>query len=157
MLPMGEGRVGRSIQELSAASLSLLAVLLGGCGGGDGGGVPVGPGGELSCTSSEANPTDGGLPIQVCEEASGLNAQQAQMFQQQCSTTPPGTVTPSTANVQLAPAPCSRDHALGGCRITAGGLTEAIWYYDDGSGLQAPSDIQTLCGTIGATFIPANG
>jgi hypothetical protein len=151
------GRVGRSIGLSCAASLSLLAALFtasAGCGGGGGDGLNIGSGGEVSCTVSESSLTDGGLPLQVCEEASGLTAQQAQQFQQQCA--PTGT-TSGGASAHFAAAPCSRNHALGGCRITAGGITETGWYYDDGSGLQTSADIQSLCASAGATFIPPSG
>jgi len=152
---MVDGRVARWVRVLASASLSLLAVVTADCGGGGGGGgLIIGPGGEASCTVSESL-GDGGLPLQVCDEVTGLNAQQAQQFQQQCSTQ--GMSAPAGETVHFAGAPCSRDHALGGCKLTVGGLTETGWYYDDGSGLQTSADIQSLCAAAGATFIPPNG
>jgi hypothetical protein len=143
-----------------SASLPLLAGVLTGCGGGgggsffDGGGGGVATGGEASCTVTESL-GDGGLPLQVCAEESGVSAQQAQQLQQQCSTQ--GATAPAGATVRFANGPCPRDHALGGCKLTVAGVTETAWYYDDGSGLQTSADIQSLCATAGAAFVPPNG
>jgi hypothetical protein len=106
--------------------------------------------GTASCTISEMV---AGLSDQICEEASGLSATQAQQLMQQCML--PGGGTGADAGISqqamYAAGPCSRINALGGCREVQGGITVVAWYY------QAPgftaADIQMLCAEAGATYV----
>jgi hypothetical protein len=116
-----------------------------GCGGGSS------YDGVVSCAVSES--AGDGILLQICEEVTGYTAAQAQQVEQGCSQTLGLADAGVSANETSAFAPCSRTHALGGCKIVAGTQTVTEWYYDDGSGLQTSANIQTLCSGIGATFV----
>jgi hypothetical protein len=114
-----------------------------GCGGG--GGVA----GEGSCTLSEATGT--AVALQLCEEAMGLSAAQLDQLRQSCMVSGGGLPDAGVeVSAQFSAGPCSRVGALGGCRVVQGAITETIWYYGGGG---APSDIQTLCASAGATYV----
>ena len=89
--------------------------------------------GTLSCTESE---TVAGMTIMLCVEASCLNAQQETQLRQQCSTgvTMPGTGADGGISISehVSDSPCSHVNALGGCKVTQGGITETGWYYQNG-------------------------
>jgi hypothetical protein len=136
------------------STLKVVAVVLaiGGtaCGGGSSNTTGV-----VSCTLTE---NVGGLGVlQICEE---LPAADRSQTQQGC-TLPSGSLPADagiSAQAHFADAPCSHVNALGGCRVTNAGVTETIWYYGADVGDadvpgQTSSDIQSLCGTIGATFV----
>jgi hypothetical protein len=136
---------GRLILEIA---IVVLAIGGAACGGGS-----SNTSGVVSCTIAE---NVGGLGVlQVCEE---LPAADSQQVQQGC-VLPAGSLPPDagvSATAQFANGPCSHVNALGGCRVTSGGVTESIWYYgsgDDSGVSQTPADIQTLCGTINATYV----
>jgi hypothetical protein len=90
--------------------------------------------------------------IEICLEASGAAGQS---LQQSCAQ---AAAQSSGVTVTFAEAPCSRVNALGACRITAGGIVEDAWYYNNGVDAgyagQTSADIQMLCAQEGATFLP---
>ncbi len=135
-----------------AFTLVILATgIVGACGGGSG---VDGYAGVVSCSISESD--GNGNVIQLCEEITGYTAQEAQQVEQSCSQMLGG---PDAGGLGVGEQgsfqPCSHVHALGGCKLTEGSQTVTEWYYDDGSGLQTPADIQTLCAGVGAAFVPA--
>lgn len=113
--------------------------------------------GTASCTISETV-TGGGSTIgsKLCQEVENLTAAQAQQFMQQCmlSGGAGGLGPDAGVNAQTiyAAGPCSHNGALGGCSIIQGGITSIAWYYQMGTFTSA--DIQQLCTTAGATFLP---
>jgi hypothetical protein len=129
--------------------LGLGALAAAGCGGG-GGTV----GGVVSCTLTENVGTLG--LIQLCEELPPSEGAQAR---QGCSVNMSlGGLGDAGVSVKgtYAPGPCSHVNALGGCRITSGGVTVTEWYYGSGDGGVASgtsADIQMLCAGIGAAFV----
>lgn len=121
-----------------ASLLAMLAASGGGCGGSSG---------TTSCTVSQ---DEGSLGVlKICIEAP------ASVFAQGCE--PAGSTTGDAGlAVNVADAPCSRAGALGGCRIASGGISETVWYYQEGadaSGGAMSSDVQMLCAAAGATFV----
>jgi hypothetical protein len=112
--------------------------------GNDGGG---GPSGVASCTISESLGT---AVIKLCDEVSGP-ADAVAAIQQSCTAPAADAGVSVQANFQNGP--CSHAGALGGCRVTDNAAVVTIWYYDDGSGLQTPADIQMLCAADGATYV----
>ena len=138
----------RGLRSMSITLVILATGFTGGCGGGS----DVGSySGVVSCSISES--AGDGILLQLCQEVTGYTAQQAQQVEQGCSQML-GTDAGVGADVKGSFQPCSHVHALGGCKITQGGLSVTEWYYDDGSGLQTPASIQTLCAGLG-TFVPA--
>jgi hypothetical protein len=135
------------------AILIAAAVVGAGCGGSS----SVGVGGLVSCTIAESIGGDAGVSLKICEEVTG-SPQAAQQIRQSCMASGAGTGLLADAGLQVGATfqngPCSRVGALGGCEVTQSGVTETGWYYDDGTGLQTSADIQTLCATAGATFVP---
>jgi hypothetical protein len=135
-------------QVVMLAAISALA----GCGGSAGDGGNGGTiGGVVSCTLGEQTPIG---TLMICEEASGLDATMTSNFQMDC-VVPPGSADAGIAfDAHFAHAPCSRVGALGGCRVQMGTVTVTGWYYNVGStSTSSSSEIQSLCNTIGATFI----
>ena len=116
---------------------SLAATLAAGCADG---------GGTISCTVSQ---DDGALGVlRICLEAP------ANTLSQGC--TPAGSTGDGGVGVSVAEGPCSRVGAVGGCRISSGGVSETIWYYQDGTDAgngPMSSDIRALCAEGGATFV----
>jgi hypothetical protein len=122
-------------------------VVIAGCGGGDGTGGGLSPGGTYSCRAALPG-VDGGMGmVAVCLEASGGTAQDLASNRQQCM----------TQGNTFASEPCPRDGALGGCRETLAGSSLALttWYYADSSGLQTSDDIRMLCEGL-ASVAPAS-
>ena len=141
------------MRSLRSGAITLV-ILATGIAGACGGGSDVGSySGLVSCAISES--AGDGIVLQLCEEITGYSAQQAQQVEQSCSRV---LGTPDAgglgAGVRGSFQPCSHLHALGGCKITQGSQSVTEWYYDDGSGLQTPADIQALCAGLG-TFVPA--
>ena len=112
------------------------------------------PPGTASCTISQM--VSGGgttLSQKICEEGTNLSSSQAQQLMQQCMVGGGfGADAGFSQMATFASAPCSRDGALGGCRVTQAGMTVVAWYYQMGSFTSA--DIQQLCASAGATFVP---
>lgn len=55
-------------------------------------------------------------------------------------------------SITYADGPCSHTNALGGCRMSANGVTATVWYYrPEGAG--SSPDIQALCKSAGATYV----
>jgi len=133
--------------QLMLASAAAMAV--GGCGSDDGNGGAIGD--VVSCSLGEQTPLG---TLMVCDEASGLDAATVSGFQMGCMAPPNGAQTAVPFTIQFAHAPCSRAGALGGCRVQSGGETVTAWYYNIGStGTIRSTDIQSLCNSIGATFV----
>src|SRR5262249_12075815 len=126
-------------------ALALAAVTaVAGCGGSSG---------VVSCTLTESVGASGALKI--CEEVAAANRQQ---LAQGCMS--PGGVGGADSGVSLnaefADAPCSHEGALGGCRITSGGVTVTEWWYAFGdAGVSGTSlDIRMLCANVpGGVYI----
>jgi hypothetical protein len=104
-------------------------------------------GGTFSCTVSENEGSQGVLKI--CIEAP------ASVFSQGCE--PAGSPAGDGGiAVNVVDGPCSHLAALGGCRITSGGVVETVWYYQAGTDAgigSMSSDVQMLCAEAGATFV----
>jgi len=119
-----------------------------GCGGSDA------PPGTASCTISQMV-SNGGLSLsqKICEEGENLSASQVQQLMQECMVNNGfgGADAGISQMGTYAAAPCSHDGALGGCRVTQGGMTVVAWYYQMGTFTSA--DIQQLCTTAGAQFV----
>jgi len=132
---------GRSILEIVAVVAALGGAA---CGGGS-----SNTSGVVSCTLSE---NVGGLGVlQICEE---LPASQRQQTQQGCVAN--GSLPDSGVSIgaHFADGPCSHVDALGGCRVVNPAGTATVWYYGaPDAGAQTSADIQSLCGTIGATYV----
>jgi len=112
-------------------------VFIAGCGGSDGAGGGLPPGGTSSCRAAFPG-VDGGMGmLAVCLEVSGGTAQDQASARQQCM---------GQGNT-FAEAPCPREAALGGCREMVAGASLAVttWYYADSSGLGTSDDIRMLC------------
>ena len=142
-----------SARLFAAVAIAVTATACGGGGGKtDGGGLVndggVGTAGVASCTLSESL---GGTTLKLCEEVSGP-ADAVQAVQQGCTAQ---GIPDAGVQVQadFRNGPCSHTGALGGCRVAQGPAVATIWYYDDGSGLQTPADIQMLCTSAGAQYI----
>ena len=124
-----------------------LAAMSAGCGGNSG------AGGTASCTLRQTTPADGGAAIKECDEASG-SAQVVQAVHEGCL---------ADANIfadagvplaaDFASAACPHAGAVGGCRETGPGVTQTVWYYDDGSGTVTVADVQTTCASVGKMFV----
>ena len=119
------------------------AIAVASCGGGDSGGT-------ASCTLSENIGSLG--TIKICEEGSG--SARASLAQACKSST---SALLADAGVQMsmtfADAPCSHVNAVGGCQVTQGGETVAIWYYQDPTNSMSTSDVQNLCSTAGEKYL----
>jgi len=135
---------------LALPSVLAFAVGTAGCGGSQEA-VP----GTASCTISQTLGAAGGMLSQrICEESMGLSAAQVQQLMQQCMIPgggPGGAGAGFSQQAMFAPAPCSRDGALGGCRVVQAGMTVTAWYYEMGTFTSA--DIQQLCTLAGETFV----
>ena len=137
-------------RKVVLAPVLAFALSISGCGGSSSDAVA----GTASCTISQMLGGGGTtLSQKICEEGMNLTAAQAQQLMQQCMVT--GGLGPDAGLSQQATfssGPCSRDGALGGCRVAQGGMTVVAWYYEMGTFTSA--DIQQLCTTAGATFVP---
>jgi len=110
--------------------------------------------GTASCTVSQML-SGGGTTLsqKICEESTDLSAAQVQQLKQQCMVSGGfGADAGLSQQATFSNGPCSHDGALGGCRVTQGGVTSTGWYYQMGSFTSA--DIQQLCASAGATFVP---
>jgi len=132
----------RSARILIAVVAIAVAAGAAGCGG---------SGGSGSCTLGESIP-DAGIALSICEEVTGASDEDLNMLRQSCML--PGGLPDAgfQVNAHYSDGPCSRVGALGGCRVTSGGLTATVWYYAAGGGTSA--DIETLCTQAGTTFVP---
>ena len=95
------------------------------------------------------------LSQRICEEDMGLSPAQQQQLMQQCIVSGSGGLGADAGISQhatFAAGPCSRDGALGGCRVVQGGITSIAWYYQMGTFTAA--DIQQVCTAAGASFVP---
>jgi hypothetical protein len=120
--------------------LTLSAVAALGCGGSSG------SSGLVSCTLSASAGGDTEV-LMFCQEASGA---QGDSIRQQCPAGAGLTDGGVSARYQLGSG-CSHVGALGACSINAGGATETIWYYHNGT--LASGDVQLLCADVDASFI----
>lgn len=127
-------------RSLGTSSLWYVAFALAaaGCGGG-GGSAPVGP---FSCVASLPG-SDGGMATEVlCLDVTGGTEQDLEKNRQSCS---------GQGNA-LERQPCSHTNALGGCRVSRGGVTITTWYY-----ATSPSDdsapIRELCAGLGVLYV----
>ncbi len=141
-------------RDLMLVPVIAIAFATSGCGGSSSDAAA----GTASCTISETV-TGGGstLGSKLCQEVENLTAAQAQQFMQQCMLSGAGAGglgADAGINAQAiyAAGPCSHNGALGGCRISQAGITSIAWYYQMGTFTSA--DIQQLCTTAGATFLP---
>lgn len=128
-------------------AIAAALVVIAGCGGSDGPGGGLPPGGTYSCRAAFPG-VDGGMGmLAVCLEASGGTAQDLASNRQQC------TMEGNT----FASEPCPRDGALGGCRETLVGTTLVLttWYYADASGLGTSDDIRMLCEGLAGVAPPS--
>jgi hypothetical protein len=108
-----------------------------GCGG-DAGGGTVAP---FSCVASFP---DGGVSAPIlCVDIAGGTEQDLENNRKSCA----------TQGNQLVMQPCPHAKAIGGCRLSRGGLSVTTWYYDDGSGFPEAPDIQQGCLSIGVAFV----
>jgi hypothetical protein len=107
-------------------------------------------GDAASCTTSESLGTFGVLKI--CSEIDAPTAAQRSTLQQGCQGTLSLPDAGVTADIMYADAPCTHTGALGGCRVTSGGVTETVWYYSE-PGLTA-STVQQLCAGTGTYVAP---
>ena len=142
---------GIRARGLVLASVLAVALATGSCGSSTDPGVAVA--GTASCTISQML-SGGGTTLsqQICEEGMGLSAAQAQQLMQQCMVPGGGADAGLSQQAIFAQAPCPRAGALGGCRVTQSGMTIVAWYYQMGTFTSA--DIQMLCSSAGATFVP---
>jgi len=124
-----------------------LAAVSSDCGGNSGGG------GTASCTISQPPLADGGASIKQCEEVSG-SAQWLQTLHQGCLADGNSFADAGVAlRTDFESVACPRAGVVGGCRETGTGVTETVWYYDDGSGVVTVADVQTTCASLGTTFV----
>lgn len=108
------------------------------------------PAGTASCTISQMVGT---ISQKLCEEGMNLSSAQVQQLMQECMVGGGfGADAGISQQASFAYAPCSHDGALGGCRVVQGGMTVVAWYYQMGTFTSA--DIQQLCSSAGATFVP---
>jgi len=120
-------------------------VVFAGCGGGDGEGGGLPPGGTYSCRAGFPAADGGAASLLLCLEASGGTAQDLANNRQQCT---------GQGNM-FASEPCPRAGLVGGCREApvGAGAVLTTWYYAD-SGATA-DDIQMLCAQL-ASVAPAS-
>jgi hypothetical protein len=86
----------------------------------------------------------------ICEEVAGTQA----ALQDTC-TRPDAGATGITVSSEFAAAPCSRDGAVGGCRISQPSFTLTDWWYATGSSDDpTPEKVQQLCTGLGTFVAP---
>jgi len=118
--------------------------VIAGCGGSDGAGGGLPPGGTYSCRAAFPG-ADGGMGmLAVCLDASGGTAQDYANNRQQCM---------AEGNT-FVPEPCPHEGALGGCRetVAGAGVVLTTWYYADAGGTS--DDIRMLCEGLAAIAPP---
>src|SRR5215831_12791346 len=105
------------MRNLPVVLVAAALVAGGACGGGDGAFD-----GTVSCSISES--AADGTVLQLCEEITGVTSAEAQQVEQGCNQT---LKLPADAGVSAKESggfgPCSRTHALGGCKVVEGAQT----------------------------------
>jgi hypothetical protein len=101
--------------------------------------------GLVSCTMAEG-PIVG---IKICAEAPISFKSQIKSL---CESAADAGLASVGANSNFTDGPCSRASALGGCRITSGGMTVTMWYSSVG-GIGTTANVLAICTGIGGTYV----
>ena len=97
-----------------------------------------------SCTMTQTNGADTTV---ICEEVpAGLSGQLRATCNSSSTNYPPG------GTATYADGPCSRVGSVGGCTMTADGLSMTVWYYYEVSAGTSP-DPKLLCSRPGSTYV----
>ena len=102
-------------------------------------------GGPGSCTMTQ---TLGADTTVICEE---VPASLSGQLRAKCNSS--STNYPPAGTATYADGPCSRVGSVGGCTMTADGLSMTVWYYGVSSGNQPPADPKLLCSRPGSTYV----
>jgi hypothetical protein len=138
--------------KLIARGLVLVPVLAVALASGGGCGSSSSTGGASgSCTISTTVSSAGiTLTQKGCDELSGVSAAQTQAFMQQCMTSSGQADAGFSEQVTYSAGACSRDGAVGGCRLTEAAGTLTTWFYTAG---QTAAEIQQQCTASNGTFV----
>jgi hypothetical protein len=104
----------------------------------------------VSCTVIAS--ADGGVPLTVCEEFSGLSTDDQEALSMSCFVSNAPADAGVQATAQFAYAPCPRAGVLGGCRLIDAATGITFWYYAGGP--YTAADIPTVCGQTQGTYLP---
>jgi len=100
-----------------------------------------------SCTMTQ---TFGSDTQKICEEVpASLRGQLRATCNASSTNFPPDGIATAT----YADGPCPRVGSIGGCKMTADGLSMTVWYYAGSSGYQTPDDAKQLCASSGHTYV----
>lgn len=108
-------------------------------------------GNVVSCTTTDTGSGDPPAMLRTCHEISGVSASQIAQFRDSCMVPAISRDAGSTAQLQFENAACARDHAVGGCALSGGGVVTTSWSYESGG--QTADDVRARCQQLGQTFV----
>ena len=104
-------------------------------------------GGPGSCTMTQTLGTE---TTKICEE---VPAGPRSQLREKCNATSQNYPPDGIAAATYADGPCPHVGSLGGCKMTADGMSMTLWYYGGSSNLQTPDDVKQLCADAGDTYV----